>query len=153
MNARIGLIQTVALTAVATFSLGAFAGSDGADMVDIPFTRYVLDNGLRVVVHEDRKAPLGRAEAIRGDDHGKNVPRAQLRQGSCRQAPTGESGKSLDKHQHHRPCIQPKHRRALEPNTRHSHALPAQHPQQQDAGHQHGDQRRRHVIGAESGID
>lgn len=26
--------------------------------VDIPYTRYVLDNGLRVIVHEDRKAPI-----------------------------------------------------------------------------------------------
>ena len=33
----------------------------------------------KLAVHEDRKAPLGRAEAIRGDDHGENVPRAQLR--------------------------------------------------------------------------
>ena len=26
--------------------------------VDIPYTRYVLDNGLRLVVHEDHKAPI-----------------------------------------------------------------------------------------------
>ena len=32
----------------------AFAQTD----VDIPFERFVLDNGLRVVVHEDRKAPI-----------------------------------------------------------------------------------------------
>ena len=32
-----------------------------------------------LAVHEDRKAPLGRAVAIRRDDHGENVPRTQLR--------------------------------------------------------------------------
>ena len=26
--------------------------------VDIPYTRYVLDNGLRLIVHEDHKAPI-----------------------------------------------------------------------------------------------
>ena len=26
--------------------------------VDIPYTRYVLDNGLTLIVHEDRKAPI-----------------------------------------------------------------------------------------------
>ncbi|MCG8369319.1 MAG: hypothetical protein MJA32_02265, partial [Proteobacteria bacterium] len=26
--------------------------------VEIPFERFELDNGLRVVVHEDRKAPI-----------------------------------------------------------------------------------------------
>ncbi len=29
-----------------------------ADLVDIPYTKYVLDNGLRLIVHEDRKAPV-----------------------------------------------------------------------------------------------
>ena len=32
------------------------AGS--ADVVDIPNTKYVLDNGLRLIVHEDHKAPI-----------------------------------------------------------------------------------------------
>lgn len=30
---------------------------DGSD-IDIPYTKYVLDNGLTLIVHEDRKAPL-----------------------------------------------------------------------------------------------
>ena len=29
-----------------------------ATEVDIPYERFELDNGLRVIVHEDRKAPI-----------------------------------------------------------------------------------------------
>ncbi len=32
--------------------------ADLVDDVDIPFERFTLDNGLRVIVHEDRKAPI-----------------------------------------------------------------------------------------------
>ena len=32
--------------------------SGASDIVDIPYTKYVLDNGLRLIVHEDRKAPI-----------------------------------------------------------------------------------------------
>ena len=32
--------------------------SGNADVVDIPYTKYVLDNGLRLIVHEDHKAPI-----------------------------------------------------------------------------------------------
>lgn len=38
-----------------------FAGSvqaQFAEQIDIPFTRYVLDNGLTLLVHEDHKAPI-----------------------------------------------------------------------------------------------
>ena len=28
------------------------------DQIDIPYTRYVLDNGLTLIVHEDHKAPI-----------------------------------------------------------------------------------------------
>lgn len=28
------------------------------DQIDIPYTKYVLDNGLRVIIHEDHKAPI-----------------------------------------------------------------------------------------------
>ena len=38
-------------------SLAQKAASD-ADLIDIPFTRYVLDNGLTLIVHEDHKAPI-----------------------------------------------------------------------------------------------
>ena len=31
---------------------------EAVDIVDIPYTKYVLDNGLRLIVHEDHKAPV-----------------------------------------------------------------------------------------------
>jgi len=36
----------------------ADTGDPSADIVDIPNTKYVLDNGLRLIVHEDHKAPI-----------------------------------------------------------------------------------------------
>ena len=36
----------------------ADTGTPSADVVDIPNTKYVLDNGLRLIVHEDHKAPI-----------------------------------------------------------------------------------------------
>ncbi len=36
----------------------AGTGTPSADVVDIPNTKYVLDNGLRLIVHEDHKAPI-----------------------------------------------------------------------------------------------
>jgi len=30
----------------------------GMPKIDIPFEKFTLDNGLRVIVHEDRKAPI-----------------------------------------------------------------------------------------------
>ena len=36
----------------------AGTGTPSADVVDIPYTKYVLDNGLRLIVHEDHKAPI-----------------------------------------------------------------------------------------------
>ena len=36
----------------------ADTGTRSADIVDIPNTKYVLDNGLRLIVHEDHKAPI-----------------------------------------------------------------------------------------------
>ena len=36
----------------------ADSGTPSADIVDIPYTKYVLDNGLRLIVHEDHKAPI-----------------------------------------------------------------------------------------------
>ncbi len=32
--------------------------STSSDVVDIPYTKYLLDNGLRLIVHEDHKAPI-----------------------------------------------------------------------------------------------
>jgi zinc protease len=34
------------------------AAAGGAGEIDIPYTRFVLDNGLRLIVHEDHKAPI-----------------------------------------------------------------------------------------------
>jgi zinc protease len=45
----------VVILALALLAAGAFAQS--AD-VDIPFQKFVLDNGLTVIVHEDHKAPI-----------------------------------------------------------------------------------------------
>jgi zinc protease len=42
------------LAIVAAFPLHAVA----ADAIDISFTEYTLDNGLRLIVHEDNKAPI-----------------------------------------------------------------------------------------------
>ncbi len=56
MNAgqmRAVLFALCAMTGAAGGSLAA-AGSP----VDIPYTKFTLDNGLRVIVHEDRKAPI-----------------------------------------------------------------------------------------------
>ncbi len=44
---------TVAATAIALAAAPAFAAD-----INIPYEQFTLDNGLRVVVHEDRKAPL-----------------------------------------------------------------------------------------------
>src|SRR6266496_6192582 len=51
MSMKAALV-VLALIALAT---GAFA--QGTD-VDIPFQKFVLDNGLTVIVHEDHKAPI-----------------------------------------------------------------------------------------------
>lgn len=49
--------KTLALTIALSLSAGrTFAGS--ADAIDIPFEKFRLSNGLTVVVHEDRKAPV-----------------------------------------------------------------------------------------------
>ena len=33
-------------------------GLSHAGDIDIPYTKFVLENGLRVIVHEDHKAPI-----------------------------------------------------------------------------------------------
>ncbi len=39
-------------------SVAAPAAEDAEETIDIPYTRFVLENGLTVIVHEDRKAPI-----------------------------------------------------------------------------------------------
>ena len=41
-----------------TVSLFVFAGSAPAQEVDINFEKFVLDNGLTLIVHQDPKAPI-----------------------------------------------------------------------------------------------
>jgi zinc protease len=42
-----------AITIVFSLASGARAAE-----IDIPYTEFTLDNGLRVIVHEDHKAPI-----------------------------------------------------------------------------------------------
>ena len=51
---RFPVVQALTCTA----ALLMFAASGRAADVDIAFTEYTLDNGLRLIVHEDRKAPI-----------------------------------------------------------------------------------------------
>ena len=44
-----------ALVIIVTLAVGAFAQ---VGTVDIPYQKFVLDNGLTVIVHEDHKAPI-----------------------------------------------------------------------------------------------
>src|SRR5579863_3262149 len=46
---------TVVILLAALFAVGARAQSND---IDIPFQKFVLDNGLTVIVHEDHKAPI-----------------------------------------------------------------------------------------------
>ena len=48
------MIKRLLAPLLVLFALPALADST----VDIPFERFTLDNGLRVIVHEDRKAPI-----------------------------------------------------------------------------------------------
>jgi predicted Zn-dependent peptidase len=51
--------KTPALTLGLLFAAGrCFAAPAAADAIDIPFEKFQLSNGLTVVVHEDRKAPV-----------------------------------------------------------------------------------------------
>ena len=50
------MIKTLGLAVLLLFSLPALANSQPS--IDIPFTSFTLDNGLTVVVHEDKKAPI-----------------------------------------------------------------------------------------------
>lgn len=46
---------------ISTFTLNLFGQKKGKDMqlnIDIPYTKFVLDNGLTLIVHEDHKAPI-----------------------------------------------------------------------------------------------
>src|SRR5580692_3999044 len=55
MRVRTGLLSVVVIAFMMT-AMGARAQKDG--VVDIPYTKFVLDNGLTLIVHEDHKAPI-----------------------------------------------------------------------------------------------
>jgi zinc protease len=56
------ILRLPALMILLAASLGAAAATKPAPAtlpaVDIPYTKYVLDNGLTLIVHEDHKAPV-----------------------------------------------------------------------------------------------
>ncbi len=57
------LRQTTLPSLLLIFAVACGGPADGpspeaASIVDIPYTKYVLDNGLRLIVHEDHKAPV-----------------------------------------------------------------------------------------------
>ncbi|MEE8117276.1 MAG: pitrilysin family protein, partial [Gemmatimonadales bacterium] len=52
------LSSTALLAALAIGGTAAPAAAQSSAAVDIPYERFVLDNGLTVIVHEDHKAPI-----------------------------------------------------------------------------------------------
>ena len=55
--AALALTATLALFSAAPVSAATAAGGKLPD-IDIPYTKYVLPNGLTLIVHEDHKAPI-----------------------------------------------------------------------------------------------
>jgi zinc protease len=51
-------MQRLIATALFLGFLAAGQPAAAQESVDIPYTKYVLDNGLRLIVHEDHKAPI-----------------------------------------------------------------------------------------------
>jgi zinc protease len=56
MGATAARLVTVVFASLATATI--VAGSPPRDDIDIPFQKFVLDNGLTLIVHEDTKAPI-----------------------------------------------------------------------------------------------
>src|SRR5277367_3998087 len=55
MRVRVRLLPVVVLAVSAFFAVAARAQNA---VVDIPYTKFTLDNGLTLIVHEDHKAPI-----------------------------------------------------------------------------------------------
>ncbi len=55
---RFAVSWVVALYLVIGPSSMAAPATDAQPAIDIPYTKFVLDNGLTLIVHEDRKAPI-----------------------------------------------------------------------------------------------
>ena len=51
-------LRRLAMLLIALASLPLPARADGIQAPDIPFQKFVLDNGLTLIVHEDHKAPI-----------------------------------------------------------------------------------------------
>ncbi len=65
MHVRLRFLALGLLAAATVLAVGATAQttapetkSDAKSVVDIPYTKFVLDNGLTLIVHEDHKAPI-----------------------------------------------------------------------------------------------
>jgi zinc protease len=65
MHVRLRFLAMGLLTAATVLAVGATAQNtapdskpDAKSVVDIPYTKFVLDNGLTLIVHEDHKAPI-----------------------------------------------------------------------------------------------
>ena len=52
------LTRTLSRLSLLTATVLLLAGNAAASEVDIPYTEFTLDNGLRLIVHEDDKAPI-----------------------------------------------------------------------------------------------
>src|SRR5712691_4070162 len=58
IRAAIAVVLGLAAAPPATAAAQRAARSTPAAAVEIPYTRFVLKNGLTVIVHEDHKAPI-----------------------------------------------------------------------------------------------
>jgi zinc protease len=58
MSAERTVIVAMAVCLTLWTSIAAVPPVSGAAEIDIPYTKFVLDNGLRLIVHEDPKAPI-----------------------------------------------------------------------------------------------
>ena len=50
--------QKIASNVLVSLCYMFITGLSHAGDIDIPYTKFVLENGLRVIVHEDHKAPI-----------------------------------------------------------------------------------------------
>ncbi|MCP4661530.1 MAG: insulinase family protein [bacterium] len=55
---KIPLLTAAAWLMISLSAVAAGPDGDAVELIDIPYTRFVLDNGLTVIVHEDPKAPI-----------------------------------------------------------------------------------------------
>ena len=51
-------LSTITLSLFVMFIFNSLMYSQSIKDIDIPYTKYVLDNGLTLIIHEDHKAPI-----------------------------------------------------------------------------------------------